>query len=148
MLNGEACLWLADMSAFTPAPAFPTVNETTSRLRSEQFLQFVAVQLADYPVLVVSELTLADQDYIWNFVEKMLVPNRPSAITLIVVHNLKDMKSIDEVELKIQNDIVHCMGATKVKGPPSGRPARCPASAVHRDVFSVIIVSVASQCCI
>ena len=94
---------------------------------SEAFLQSVAVELSDVAIIVVTALTLTDQQYILKFMEK-LKAMKHGPKNVIVVHNLMLVKEIADAEKQIKRDIVKCLGASKAEAK---RCATCKEDEFH-----------------
>lgn len=79
---------------------------TNTRLISDLFASDMVVAMSDVLVVLVNQLTLEDQRYVKVLENKV----KESRTQIIVVHNLKDTETVEELHKLIQNDIVSSFG--------------------------------------
>jgi len=90
-------------------------EDLTDRLASQSFLQALLLEVSHMSVFVVNSLTLNDQIYIksvQDHLEMMGTRKSPWHNKLVIVHNFKDLESVDDVLKKIKTDLTIC-GSSK-----------------------------------
>jgi HSP20 family molecular chaperone IbpA len=78
---------------------------------TENFLENVVFHMSDIVLVVVNSLTWNDQLYL----NSLLKQHNRDKRKIIVVHNLKEIKSIEEFQKQIETDLVYCYGARHVR---------------------------------
>eukprot|EP01105_Mastigella_eilhardi_P008045 TRINITY_DN1984_c1_g1_i2.p1 TRINITY_DN1984_c1_g1~~TRINITY_DN1984_c1_g1_i2.p1 ORF type:complete len:372 (+),score=106.03 TRINITY_DN1984_c1_g1_i2:46-1116(+) len=90
----------------------PWNGDKIDRHATDVFLKQVLMNMAHVMLVVVNQLTQADQETIIAMRQDL-----PADVELFVLHNFKDANALDEVQLRVQSDVVKAWNAKRHEIP-------------------------------
>lgn len=102
---------LLDTSGKSSPIPFNTKYGLLDKKATENFLENVVFHMSDIVLVVVNSLTWNDQVYL----SSLLKQHNKDKRKIIIIHNLKEIKTVEEYQKQIEQDLIFCYGAKHIK---------------------------------
>lgn len=102
---------LLDTSGKSSPIPFNTKYGLLDKKATENFLENVVFHMSDIVLVVVNSLTWNDQVYL----SSLLKQHNKDKRKIIIIHNLKEIKTVEEYQKQIDQDLIYCYGAKHIK---------------------------------